>query len=136
MRLILSKYPRPFKEKHKGDSTIIYETGKRVTDYGDLQNAFDEYVEETEGDTGPTTVMLDIAPHHNVQPQTEGTYPTQYNYDKKVLSEFEEAVKKFKPSAIDVLKTASRLQDKKIKDQILSMLFKDDTWLAEICDYL
>lgn len=128
MRLVLeAKYPHPFKETHDGDSYIIYETGKRTTDISKLQEKFDELVEETEGDGWSAEVSLDLDPKIKMVPVTKGTYPTEYNYDKKVLSSL-------RPSVADILNTARMIPDDKTRRQLHEMILMDPEWLSELCE--
>jgi hypothetical protein len=145
MKLIIeSKYPHPFKTKRDpGDAEIIYESGQRTTEYGDLQDSFDKLVEETEGeesDSWSMEVSLDLDPKMKMVPVTKGTYPTEYNYDlvkSNVLLNFHSseslsAVSKFKPTAVEVMNVARMLQNEQLSTQLMTMLFCDSLWLEEI----
>lgn len=132
MRLIMSLYPKRKMLKHSGDSTIIYEGGKRVTDIDDLEEAFEDTVKENEGSF---EVALD---QHGVKkvPKTDGTYPNELAYDKKVLSKANLSIDIFRPTAFEMFETLRLIKQNTLKEQLLGMLFSSEIWLSEICDGL
>jgi len=136
MRLILSKYPhRKMLKRDESDSPIIYETGNRVTDLGDLQDSFDDLVKETEGD-GSFEVSQDKDSGVKMVPKTDGTYPNELAYDKKVLSSNGINIDTFRPTAIEVFDTIKAIKNKHIQEQLIGMIFGSEIWLSEICDGL
>jgi len=132
MKLILSKYPHRKITKHEGDSTIIYETGKRTLDYGNLEQAFEDLVSEDEAEGESVQVLIDPdKPSTKKVPKTKGTYPTEYLQDVKTLSSVD-LIEMIRPNAREVLETARTLKNELVSAQLSTMLLTQDLWVGEL----
>jgi len=137
--LSLGKYPKRKLLKHDGDSEIIYESGKRVTDISKLDEAFDDLVEETEGTGGSPNsfqALFNSNPGIKKVPKQTGTFPTELGYEKRIHSTYKVKVDTFRPTAEEVLMATRIMKNKSIQEQMLGMLFSSEKWLSELCDGL
>lgn len=97
---VTSKYPRPKKTVHKGDSVIIYEAGVRDLEKPFGKEGFDKLVEETEGPQEPKSKTAKGQRNHQINPDQglrrgfgEG-FPTEKGLDEAFGLGYSERMKR------------------------------------------